>query len=287
MSHDESERAQSSPVRRSDETVERSSLVRAVQTPLAFYVLVVLIVETLVGALAWSGPEQTRPYLMAGMLVVLVIVCITVAWLASHRLETLLGFPAGSSPVSVAPDAATTSQLRPGTATVLDPNAPVRINFREGGRRGKSGLVTSEALEARFDGRVRCLLHIQSREFRGGFIVALSANCTSVSFGTDPSCDVVVDDSELSRTHFKLLLEPVESADGAGPGRDARVQLLDTAGATYVDEEIVEHKKVQLPDACSIRAGRIEIWFWRLMDPTLSEARSPTANEVASAGEVT
>src|ERR1043165_4614908 len=68
-----------------------AQIIATVQTPLGFFVLVVLVVEAIFGAVAAmsSGPERT--YLVVGMLVLIFALIIIVAVLAVLRPESLQG----------------------------------------------------------------------------------------------------------------------------------------------------------------------------------------------------
>lgn len=62
----------------------RVDIIRSVQTPLGFFVLVVLVVEAIFGLVAWrSGPERPdRTYLVIGMIALMFFVVGIVAFLA-------------------------------------------------------------------------------------------------------------------------------------------------------------------------------------------------------------
>jgi hypothetical protein len=282
---------------------ERASVIGAVQTPLGFFALALLVVEGGMGVIvaAMGGPDAT--HLLFGMLMLLALSIIVVGLLAAFRPEIMSG-PRGTTrregPGSARPETpsdvpsppaeppprrasgvvdvrklAGGGGLRPGVATILDPQSPVRINFRDGGRRRNlSGLVENEVFKTQFDDDIRCILHIRSPEFHGAFIVALSARVTSVSFGSDDTCDVVIGDVNLSRGHFKLFVEGPERS-GASP--TPSVRLLDMSGRTHVDGRTVAHESIALPDRCCIRAGQAEIWFWSLTPPEVVAKRLPAA----------
>jgi hypothetical protein len=254
-----------------DGLVDRKGIIAVVQTPLGFFALCVLVAEAVAGIVLTSVPSPQRPTLFYGMMSFLGLTILVVAFLAYFRPESVGSRrsllpgrprePGAGDPREASAVAAT--ELRLGGAAVVDKSSPVKINFRSGNAR--SGLVTSEAFEMVFNARINCLLHIRSQRFQGSFIVALSANCTSVSFGTDASCDVVVNDADLSRTHFKLLIEP---AGPRGMSEDSRIHLLDMSTlGTSVDGRLVKNEKATLPDRCLIRAAGIDLWFWRIVYP--------------------
>ena len=69
---------------------ERVDLVRTVQTPLGFFVLVVLVVEAILGVTAASDASN-RTALVAGMLCLIFLLVGIVAFMAYRRPEALLG----------------------------------------------------------------------------------------------------------------------------------------------------------------------------------------------------
>ena len=70
----------------------RRGLVEAVTTPLAFFVLVLLVSESILGALFFrAGSELGRAGIFAGMFVLLVSLVAIVTFLASTRPEVLYG----------------------------------------------------------------------------------------------------------------------------------------------------------------------------------------------------
>jgi hypothetical protein len=75
----------------------RVSIIQTVQTPLGFFVLVVLVVEVILGAVAGVSLGPPATVTVAGMLVVILALVAVVAYLAYNRPEALLGArpPAG------------------------------------------------------------------------------------------------------------------------------------------------------------------------------------------------
>jgi hypothetical protein len=69
----------------------RAKLVQSVQTPLGFFVLVVLVVEVILGALVPATSGIDRSFAMGGMLLIIVALIATVAFLAYYRPEALRG----------------------------------------------------------------------------------------------------------------------------------------------------------------------------------------------------
>jgi hypothetical protein len=71
----------------------RIRLIKTVQTPIGFFVLVVLVGEALCGAFAGISQGQERVNILWGMGVVLTLLIIVVTLLAFFRIEALRGDP--------------------------------------------------------------------------------------------------------------------------------------------------------------------------------------------------
>lgn len=71
--------------------IGRVSIIKTVQTPLGFFVLVVLVVEVMLGVIAGVSAQPTTTILVVGMLVVLLALIGIVAYLAYNRPEALGG----------------------------------------------------------------------------------------------------------------------------------------------------------------------------------------------------
>jgi hypothetical protein len=69
----------------------KASVIGAVQTPLGFFVLIVLILEVVLGSLSavTTGPDRT--YLIIGMLALMLVLILTVTAMAMYRPEALYG----------------------------------------------------------------------------------------------------------------------------------------------------------------------------------------------------
>lgn len=80
----------------------RVGIIKTVQTPLGFFVLVVLVVEVLLGGVAGLSEGLTPTVTVVGMLVVILALVAVVTFFAYHRPEALSG-------------------IRPDKTTVLDP----------------------------------------------------------------------------------------------------------------------------------------------------------------------
>lgn len=83
-------------------TLSRSSrigLIRAVQTPLGFFVLAVLVVEAIFGTLAGASVGMDRTLLLVGMLVLILTLVAVVTFLAYYRPEALTGLRPPSLPI--------------------------------------------------------------------------------------------------------------------------------------------------------------------------------------------
>jgi len=65
------------------------AIINAVKTPLGFFVLVVLVIETILGGLAAKGPNQLTA--LYGMFFFLVLLIGVVVFLAVFRIDTLMG----------------------------------------------------------------------------------------------------------------------------------------------------------------------------------------------------
>jgi hypothetical protein len=77
-------------------TERRADIIESVTTPLGFFVLVVLVVEAVIGALAAYSP-QDRGIIILYMIVILVLLIVVVSALAFFRPEALSGRRAGPS----------------------------------------------------------------------------------------------------------------------------------------------------------------------------------------------
>lgn len=71
--------------------INRVDIVRAVQTPLGFFVLAVLVVEAIFGLLAAASDAPERGYIIGGMFFLLLLLIGIVTFLAYHRPEALAG----------------------------------------------------------------------------------------------------------------------------------------------------------------------------------------------------
>ncbi len=76
----------------------RTGIIRTVQTPLGFFVLVVLVVEAILGGIAYSS-NKNNTYALFGMIVILFVLIMVVAFLAYYRPEALRGIRASRLPV--------------------------------------------------------------------------------------------------------------------------------------------------------------------------------------------
>lgn len=83
----------------------RAGLVRSVQTPLGFFVLVVLVVEAILGVVVGATTGFDRSVTIAGMLIIIAGLIATVAFLAYYRPEALRGDrPPATSPSELLPE---------------------------------------------------------------------------------------------------------------------------------------------------------------------------------------
>ena len=72
-------------------TVMRANIIRAIETPLGFFALVVLIVEVMFGIIAAMSQGSDRTWLIAAMVILIFFLVIVVASLAIWRPESLSG----------------------------------------------------------------------------------------------------------------------------------------------------------------------------------------------------
>jgi hypothetical protein len=79
------------PEKISNNLESRVDIIRTVQTPLGFFVLVVLVVEAILGVVATFGAGFDRTLTIAGMLVLIASLIAIVAFLAYSRPEALAG----------------------------------------------------------------------------------------------------------------------------------------------------------------------------------------------------
>ena len=85
--------------------VQRADIIRTVQTPLGFFVLVVLIVEVVFGVIAGLSEGSNRTSLIIGMMSLIFCLVLLVAGMALWRPESLRGrrpTPSGAMPRSTA-----------------------------------------------------------------------------------------------------------------------------------------------------------------------------------------
>jgi hypothetical protein len=94
----------------------RANIIQTVQTPLGFFVLVVLVVEIILGVLASSSKGGERTYLVLGMLGLIFMLVIIVALLAAFRPGALQG---------VQPTPALQAE-KPGKPAEAQPTVPTR-----------------------------------------------------------------------------------------------------------------------------------------------------------------
>lgn len=73
------------------DTSIRSDLIRNVQTPLGFFVLVVLVVEAILGVVAGFSDSSNQTIALVGMLVIIGVLVLIVSFLAFKRPEALSG----------------------------------------------------------------------------------------------------------------------------------------------------------------------------------------------------
>jgi 8-oxo-dGTP pyrophosphatase MutT (NUDIX family) len=69
----------------------RVNIIQAVETPLGFFVLVVLVVEVILGVTANFSEGNDRTYLIVGMLILIFILVLVVSLLSFFRPEALVG----------------------------------------------------------------------------------------------------------------------------------------------------------------------------------------------------
>jgi hypothetical protein len=69
----------------------RVDIIRTVQTPLGFFVLVVLVVEAIIGGVAGFSGTRDRPYIISIMAGIVILLVVMVTALALFRPEALQG----------------------------------------------------------------------------------------------------------------------------------------------------------------------------------------------------
>lgn len=74
-----------------EKPAKRLDLIKTVQTPLGFFVLVVLVVEALQGSVAHTGSAPNNTYALFGMIAILTLLIVIVALMALFRPEALHG----------------------------------------------------------------------------------------------------------------------------------------------------------------------------------------------------
>ncbi|MDP6636654.1 MAG: hypothetical protein QGG42_17280 [Phycisphaerae bacterium] len=85
--------------KKDQQQTNRSGIIRAVQTPLGFFVLVVLVVEVILGVLVHSSSAPINTYALFGVIGILLILIVIVALLAYYRPEALRGIRTSQSAV--------------------------------------------------------------------------------------------------------------------------------------------------------------------------------------------
>lgn len=83
--------SESNPNTTQTPTLQRTEIIRTVQTPLGFFVLVVLIVEVVFGVVAGFSEGGERTSLIIGMLSLIICLVLLVAGMAIWRPESLRG----------------------------------------------------------------------------------------------------------------------------------------------------------------------------------------------------
>jgi hypothetical protein len=78
---------------------DRVGLIRAVNTPLGFFVLIVLVIEAILGTVAGISSGFDRTLSLIGMLVIILALVAVVAFMAYYRPEALSGHRPPSLPV--------------------------------------------------------------------------------------------------------------------------------------------------------------------------------------------
>ena len=89
--HQENKSLKASPENISTEKDSRVSLINTVQTPLGFFVLVVLIVEAILGLTANFSTGSDKTYLIIGMLILIFLLVLIVTGMAVFRPGALNG----------------------------------------------------------------------------------------------------------------------------------------------------------------------------------------------------
>jgi hypothetical protein len=98
----------------------RARLIQTVQTPLGFFVLVVLVVEAVFGIIAGLSQGPERSYTVIGMFVLIFALVAIVAMLAVFRPESL----AGTRPASADKPQSTTDTTATTSAPAINKRAP-------------------------------------------------------------------------------------------------------------------------------------------------------------------
>jgi hypothetical protein len=104
----------------------RSSIIQTVQTPLGFFVLVVLFVEAAAGAFALAASSADRTYIVLTMLGLVLLLIIIVSLLAYHRPEALAGLRPTTTQGSASTSAVAMPDARSHTVSIT---APIKDTF--------------------------------------------------------------------------------------------------------------------------------------------------------------
>jgi TIR domain/FHA domain len=106
------------------------------------------------------------------------------------------------------------------------------------------------------------IAEIETGENRGRSLV-LTEGMTSITIGRSRDCDFVIDDFYISRSHCRLVIEPIHSGSfERGQYRFSLIDLGSPAG-TIVNEKGVE--RVDLRDGDRFRIGSVRFRF-RILD---------------------
>jgi hypothetical protein len=99
----------------------RATLINTVQTPLGFFVLLVLIVEAILGIVAAFSTGNDKTYLIIGMLVLIFLLVFIVAGMAIFRPMSLYGMSAKSKDEKNSDSSSTLQDIVTGTRIVERP----------------------------------------------------------------------------------------------------------------------------------------------------------------------
>jgi len=106
-----------------DKKENRSKIITIVETPLGFFVLIVLVIESFFGIIVFKSSEGIeRAYILFAMFILIFLLAGVVAFLAYYRTEALIGVNS--------PKTKRSSNIIPNNTQVTLPNSLLEYLYR-------------------------------------------------------------------------------------------------------------------------------------------------------------